>query len=399
MAQSGSAQSGSAQAAVAESNRLTAAWALATVDGRGTAFSGAAVWPLLAYLARAADGDGQAELTAAVGLPPEEATVAANELVAGIQATPGTGAALGVWVRPPLVLHPEWVAAVPVGTPQLLEDDAAVQAWVREQTGGLLAGLSAPIDPDSALLLLMALVVRTRWRQPFTADWLSPDQGPWGGRHVASLARKGPDRDDLTVYDTPAGPVTTLAVDGTDEVTVHVVLGGGDAAPGPVLAAAIEALDGTHPGRAGSLLDPHQPAPGLEFGFASFGSEPVLLARLPRFTVTASHDLLSHGAIFGLVTVTDRSRQRLPGLSDTPLAVSAARQDVTAAFTADGFEAAAVTEVVISVAGIPEEVPQNIVVTFDRPFGFVARNRISGLVLVAGWVSEVEDIDWPPEGW
>lgn len=38
---------------------------------------------------------------------------------------------------------------------------------------------------------------------------------------------------------------------------------------------------------------------------------------------------------------------------------------------------------------------RNIVFTIDRPFGFVARHRASGLVLVAGWVAELEKFVMP----
>ncbi|GGV14111.1 hypothetical protein GCM10010182_38300 [Actinomadura cremea] len=35
-------------------------------------------------------------------------------------------------------------------------------------------------------------------------------------------------------------------------------------------------------------------------------------------------------------------------------------------------------------------------VTFDRPFGFLARHRPTGLVLLAGWVADPDP--WPEDG-
>ncbi|MGC4791199.1 serpin family protein [Micromonospora sp. DT178] len=112
---------------------------------------------------------------------------------------------------------------------------------------------------------------------------------------------------------------------------------------------------------------------------------------MPRFTVTSSHDLRAHADVFGLRTVSSFGRQRLPGMSDVPLYVGAAAQDLTASFTADGFEAAVVTAMGIHYSGAPpSERPLEVRLLLDRPFGFVARHRRSGLVLVAGWVARGE---------
>lgn len=39
---------------------------------------------------------------------------------------------------------------------------------------------------------------------------------------------------------------------------------------------------------------------------------------------------------------------------------------------------------------MPQGTVPMIVATFDRPFGFVAMHRPTGLVLLAGWVAEPE---------
>jgi serine protease inhibitor len=81
-------------------------------------------------------------------------------------------------------------------------------------------------------------------------------------------------------------------------------------------------------------------------------------------------------------------------------------QTVTAAFSPDGFEAAAVTVVDVMFGAKdpwPKDHRLNIKVRFDRPFGFVAAHRLSRLVLIAGWVSDPQLITpgdrpnrWPP---
>ncbi|WP_191839424.1 hypothetical protein [Catellatospora chokoriensis] len=73
-------------------------------------------------------------------------------------------------------------------------------------------------------------------------------------------------------------------------------------------------------------------------------------------------------------------------MSDFPLGVGAAAQDVTASFTAAGFEAATVSAVGMRAGGAaPAGRHLQVRLLLDRPFGFVARHRPSGLVLVAGW--------------
>src|SRR5262249_21693369 len=81
-----------------------------------------------------------------------------------------------------------------------------------------------------------------------------------------------------------------------------------------------------------------------------------------------------------------------PGISDWPLAVGQARQSGRAIFSAKGFEAAAVTAISMDLLAaalilpLPEYTVRVIKVVFDRPFGFLAVDRSSQLVLFAGWV-------------
>jgi hypothetical protein len=77
------------ETAMARANALTARWAATVGDGDTTALSGAGVWPLLAYLAWAADGAGRDELAAAVGMDPEDAQEAATGLLRLLRSEPG----------------------------------------------------------------------------------------------------------------------------------------------------------------------------------------------------------------------------------------------------------------------------------------------------------------------
>ncbi|MFD4432544.1 helix-turn-helix domain-containing protein [Nocardia sp. NPDC058497] len=112
------------------------------------------------------------------------------------------------------------------------------------------------------------------------------------------------------------------------------------------------------------------------------------------FEVAATHDLTRHAALFGLSAALDRNRGHFPGLSPAPLAVEAAGQNVVARFDATGFEAAAVSAVAMAPGGVPQKSWSTITsVRIDRPFGFVAVDRPTGLAIVAGQVTR------PPLEW
>ncbi|GAA1406364.1 serpin family protein [Catellatospora coxensis] len=387
------------ETAVVGANALTRRWVATIESGGSSAVSGAGVWPLLAYLAPAADGDGREELTAAVGIPASDAAAGAAAVVELLRTAPGLRAAIGAWVSPDLKLHTEWRASLPPGAVGVAAEQAVLDAWVREQSDGLLDRMPVRVDPETLLVLASALVARTRWTQPFTDGMLGAAEGPWAGQRLAGLRRTTTDCDRLAVYETPAGPVTVLTVEGDNGIDVDLAIGLPDAPAAAVLTAAVDAPV-AEPSRRGSQFGEGDTAPGVTVGFGSGHDEtPRLLAALPRFTVTSSHDLLAHADVFGLRTVSDLRAQRLPGVSDFPLGVGAAAQDLTASFTADGFEAAVVTAFALRAGSAPpSKRPLQVRVLLDRPFAFVARHRPSGLVLVAGWVAQGEQQSGPGPG-
>jgi hypothetical protein len=76
-----------------------------------------------------------------------------------------------------------------------------------------------------------------------------------------------------------------------------------------------------------------------------------------------------------------------------------APQAAMATFTADGFKAAAITALAMAAGSMLAHERRSrklrVQVTFDRPFGFVAVHRPTGLILVAGWVAEPEEASLP----
>jgi hypothetical protein len=349
---------------VADANRLTAAWA-ATLDGTGgTVLSGAGVYPLLALLAGAAEGPAAEELRAVAAQP--------LELPASVRA------AVGLWARADVPLTPRWrelVAGV------LTDDRGPLDRWASERTGGLIPAMPIQVKDETRLVLAGALAVDEPWVDPFWDGPIFVDGGPWDRRPINGLHREPDGPAGIAVLDSQAGPLTRVTVAARGDLDVVLVLGEEHRGPGELLPAAIAA-----PAAQGTF-SLHGPGISVRAGMT-----PGYLLSVPRFTVRADHDLLAHAELFGLRTASDDTRGHFPGIADEPLAVSAAAQAATASFTAKGFQAAAVTAFAVAAGAGPRH--ERVCVTFDRPFGFLAVHRPTGLVLFAGWVVEPEP--WDP---
>lgn len=253
------------------------------------------------------------------------------------------------------------------------------------------------VTGDDLMVLASALLVRTRWIEPFQTTMLTGDpHGPWHDRRFDALYRTSTDLDQVDVAHGPADAVTAVRVRGSGGIDVILVLGEPDAEPGTVLAQGIAVGTGTHTGTrepvAAERADGDHLGPGMISELVESPlPDPFTLLHLPAFAVSSTYDLLHDAPLFGLRTVTDRGRGHFPGISTFPLAVSGAAQNVTATFGAEGFDAAAVTEFVMYAGGRGPEHPyrvRRLAITFDRPFGFVAVHRDSALVLTCGWIQD-----------
>ncbi|QOC91803.1 serpin family protein [Micromonospora craniellae] len=359
-------------------NALTARWA-ATLDNKATVLSGAGVHPLLAVLARYADGPARAELSAVVGDP------------TGVDLTdsPSTRMALGFWTRRGLPLSDRWRTEVPAAlrgelTGDETVDQAALDAWAAAQTDGRISAMPVRATTGTAMVLASALSVLTTWQNAFHSTSCRPTEGPWAGRHLAGLRRRSRDLSTLRVTDATAGPVSLLTVEGTDDVDVVLALGPAGRGPAEVLPAAIDALDGHAPAL------PLTAGPGVSEQIVDASdATPELTVSTVAFTVDASHDLLRQSALFGLTTATDPGGDHFPGIT-ARLFITQAVQNTTATFNTTGFSAAVVTAFAMRVGAMPRPatVRKRLVsLTIDRPFGFVAVHRPTGLVLVTGWIT------------
>ncbi|MFB6435312.1 serpin family protein [Streptomyces sp. NPDC056411] len=375
-------------------NDMTARWARETVGEQNTVLTAAGVWPLLALLAGPAAGPARTELAEALGVAPEDAVAAGCELLAALDAVPGVNAAMGLWARRSLAVRPAWRNALPAGVYGEFTDDPgadqqALDAWARQHTDGLIGEMPVQVGPGTLCLLASALLVRTTWVQEFQAFPGWAYEGPWAGRELTVLSRSVPEVEQVRVHDTPDGPLTAVRVEGDNGLDVHLLLGGPEAPGGAVLRHGVAALGGGYPTVSGAALTDGA-GPGLRVTTVpSDDGVPRFHLTTAAFTVDGDHDLLKRPELFGLTTACDASRGHFPGISEVPLAVSDARQSATATFGPLGFRAAAVTAIPMEVGCVPpppQYQAQLISARFDRPFGFLAVHRASGLVLAAGWV-------------
>lgn len=379
-------------AAVSASNRLTATWASAEAP-RDLVLSGFGVWVLLAVLAGGAGARVRPDLEAAVGLTSDEAMPAVRQLLDLLAGSPSVRAALGVWIRESVPLHPQWVGALPESLVERLPADPdqvspRLDAWAREATEGEIDRLPITVTPETLLVLAGAILVRTRWLVPFTPFENTFAHGPWAGRTAVGLGATTPYDGQLRISGQEDRTTTVLTWPGRGDVDVHLLYGTERAAAGEVIAAGLDAL-GAAP-LSPVDLERGRPGPGLEVAVVrSAGDQDELSVRTVAFDLTGSHDLLARAALFGLGRATNLVPGNFPGISAQPLAVSQAKQDAKARFTQEGFIAAAVTDVaMLAGARFAPAVAEVKRITFevDRPFGYAAVHRPSGLVLVAGWV-------------
>lgn len=364
--------------AVAE---LTARWLRALPLDHDTVVSGAGVWPLLALLAGAADGPAALELAAATGRAGDDAAAAAAELLGALDVSPDVATAVGTWVRDNIELAPWWTAHAPAGTLGRLTgnpaaDRPALDAWAHEHTDGLITKMPVDVDANTLLVLASAIVLHTTWAEPF-------QPGERAGRTL--LRRVSPGLADVRLVGSGANATTVITVRGQADVDVELAIGASECAAADVIG---QLLTGSPTADGATLLDDPSTAPGCTVR-AVAGSQPSTSLELPPFDIHQRHDLLAHAEVFGLSAATG-PQANFPRLSPTPLGIGAAAQDVLARFYATGFEAAAVTAFAMRASAIRRDpVPtRQLAVTLDRPFGFAAVHRPTGVAIFAGWVAD-----------
>ncbi|WP_205325541.1 serpin family protein [Glycomyces sp. YM15] len=376
---------------VTAANELTRRWLTGRSEVPAVA-SGLGIWPLLAVLATGAVEATLDELLEAAGIDIGQAAGLPAALIDAVRSAPALNLALAAWAGSRVTLDPEWVAGLPAeaigsltGNPSI--DRPVLDDWADRNTGGLIKKMPISLDEAIELLLASALSVRTKWRIPFL-EWHGPFQsGPWQGRGKPLSATYY--EEVLRVSEDAA----VLTVPGNDDIDVLLALGREELSPQAVISTLIDAIADPEWGRPAGKLDTDAPSIGIifrDYQAPQPQTTPETDAVVPAFSVDSDLDLLEDAASLGLELASDDEFAQFDRLAAQRLYVSQAKQACTAVFSATGFEAAAITAFGMDWMGsAPPELTyrhRRAVITFDRPFAYLARHRPSGLILIGGWI-------------
>ncbi|MBF5031932.1 hypothetical protein IRY44_19470 [Micromonospora sp. ANENR4] len=367
-------------------------------------------WLLLALTGPAATGETRAALAEALDADPDDAAAEARALLAAPHSM--VAAATALWERAPAAELAAWRAALPASTERgPLPDQAALDAWARERTGGLIDSFPVDLAPDTLLVLASALATRVSWADPFdTAPGAELGAGSaWSGRlsrvlrtppsghrcWVAATDRAG----DVAVHAVPAqtgddgAGMLVVSVAAAPEVPAADVL-----AAAQELASAAALIPDSTPDRR-SLYD----LPLDETPLWTVREEPIqtyaadarverATAVLPCWSARSRHDLTAPGFGFDAAA---RALGELLGMTGPGFD---AAQSAVARFGRYGFEAAAVTGFFTVTSAPPERVARIAELRFGHPYAVVAvtTDPAGGpwhaLPVYSAWVADPEEL-------
>ena len=331
------------------------------------------VYLALGMLAETTDGESRAQLLALLGADSvEELRAQAQAVWAALDPSDpfgeteedvgGCELAGSLWMDEAAEINPEVQAALAesyhaeavsgkMGSPEL---DAALQAWLNEHTGDLLAEQAASqhLTPDTVLALATTVCFRGSWTDEFNPDFTEPG-----------------------TFHSPEGDIERDFMHGSSHTLYYQADG---------FTAARRGLFAGQNGYALWLILPDEgltPADllaredALRFLLAPQGSDVGRYVRvnftLPRFDITSDIDLSDGLKQLGVTDVFDFDRSDFSPLllNEESLAVTQASHAARAAIDEDGMIAAAYTVFAIAAGASPmQEEVVNFVV--DRPFLF-----------------------------
>ena len=152
--------------------------AVLTLEEENPLFSPLSAYYALAMTALGAEGQTALEFQDILGLDPMELARELQSLTTSLTSTGGNTAlnvAGGVWTDEDFVIHPEFVAlltayfdapakSLDFADPATVE---AINAWIAEQTHGLIEDLLSSIGRDAVMLLINTLYFSAQWAEAF----------------------------------------------------------------------------------------------------------------------------------------------------------------------------------------------------------------------------------------
>ncbi|MET9930303.1 MULTISPECIES: serpin family protein [unclassified Streptomyces] len=352
---------GTPPALPADAVRTLAARWLSRLGGGDFVVSPVGLWLALGVVAAGARGRTAGELYGLLGVEGEAAAGAVTGVGRRLAGVEGLAVATGAWARVPV--REEFRRGLPdVRFGELGEGaQSALDAWVREATGGRIEGLPLGLDGSEELLLLNALALKASWAVAFPRH-LTRDEpftdGDGRVRPVPTMRLRIPSArvwyvDGVTVVELPCA--------GEGAAPVRFVLGAEGAGPGEVLPAAWA-------------------GPGARKRLAADSADLLL----PRFTLRTRTEAHAHLAALGL-DLALRPGADFSGVSPDPLFIDEVVQEAVVEVAEEGVEAAAVTQVRMARSAAPPRREAVERIAFDRPFGVVVLDAEGELPLFAGW--------------
>ncbi|WP_155855985.1 serpin family protein [Cellulomonas sp. URHD0024] len=352
------------------------------------------LWLLLALLAPAARAAARGTLEETLGTDAADAARRAAALVQ--EPHPAVGAALAVWLDEAALdgsAFGSWAGRLPAAVEAgAIPTQDAADRWAHRRTRGLIERFPLTVEPDTALVLVSALVSEVTWTKPFEDAAPGELGGSFGGLEALRAPHEGHDR--WIARTDAAGLVGVHAARSVDGLRVLSVIAAPEVAPGDVHRAAHEIaclLDARR--EVGVSLFDLPEGPGVAWEISETVEERVSFsdrsevvdAVLPAWSARSTHDLRDAPGVEEAFATMDTFL--VPAAR--PSAGSAVQATV-AAFGRAGFEAAAVTVLAARAGGVPpcvEVRERHATIRFNRPYAVVAVATSVVPDLEQGWGS------------
>lgn len=360
-------------------------------------------WLLLALAATASSGPVRDDLTEALGAGVDDAAAVAATLLGASHAAVLSAAA--TWTRPGIdaeAFSRRLPATVETGD---LPDQAGLDTWARERTLGLIERFPLTLGPDTLLVLATALATRVSWDRPFDlapASDLGRDSA-WAGRLGTVLRTpEGHGHRQFIAATEQAGDVAVHTAEAREGLHVTSVIAAPGVPAADVLAAAYEVAEAGRGVVRRSLFDlPLGEGPLWTLSerrtetTAPDGREERCTAVLPAWSAQSDLDLTPAELGFPAAA---QGLAELLGLRDYGYD---ARQSAVARYTRIGFEAAAVSAMMVATSYTPPR--DGVVRVADLRFGHpyavvaVATDRKGGpwhgMPVFSAWVADPQDAE------
>jgi hypothetical protein len=355
-------------------------------------------WLVLALCAAADTDAPKDDLAEALGMEADAAVRTAAALLETPH--PLVAAAAAIWQRL-ADAKADFSGLPPTVETGPLPDQAALDAWAREHTFGLIETFPLQLDPDTVLILASALATRVSWDEPFD---LVPaarlGASPWADlvTQVLHTPRRG-GHDQHIVRTQRSGDVAVHTARARDGLLVTSVIADAGVPAEQVIATAYEIVAAGGAGRL-SLFDlplgetplwtiVEEPAQTS----SPDGREESCTAVLPTWSARSDLDLGDPSLGFPAAALVLAQALRLTEFAFV------AKQAAVAKYTRVGFEAAAVTAMMMMAAGVPmfrDGVRRTAELRFGHPYAVVATAHDPGspwhhVPVFSAWVATPDE--------